>query len=165
MHLRNDCGRFGDAFSRKGVVPGNGISAKRRKKPRRAGRTPSVKPCGFATSLSEGGSGEIGSFALEPEALPPGKAPSLRGLSPQATGGVCSQTQKSPGGRPCSHAPGERVRNFLLFDLDADGNTNVALLIVALDHNAYIRPVAVLLHAGIMIFVNIIRNPIQHIAQ
>ena len=53
MHLRNDCGRFGDAFSRKGVVPGNGISAKRRKKT--AGRTPSVKPCGSATSLSEGG--------------------------------------------------------------------------------------------------------------
>ena len=60
------------------------------KKPRGAGQTPSVKPCGFATSLSEGGSGENGSFAPEPEALPPGKAPSLRGLSPQATGGVCS---------------------------------------------------------------------------
>ena len=27
------------------------------------------------------------------------KAPSLRGLSPQATGGVCPQTQKSPGER------------------------------------------------------------------
>ena len=55
-----------------------------------AGRTPSVKPCGFATSLSEGGSGETGSFAPEPEALPTRKAPSLRGLSPQVTGGVCS---------------------------------------------------------------------------
>ena len=63
-----------------------------------AGRTPSVKPCGFATSLSEGGSGETGSFAREPEALPPGKAPSLRGLSPQATGGVCPKHNKSPGG-------------------------------------------------------------------
>ena len=50
--LRNDCGRFGDAFSRKEVVPGNDISAKRRKKT--AGQTPSVKPYGFATSLSEG---------------------------------------------------------------------------------------------------------------
>ena len=63
-----------------------------------AGRTPSVKPCGVATSLSEGGSGETGSFAPEPEALPPGKAPSLRGLSPQATGGVCPKHNKSPGG-------------------------------------------------------------------
>ena len=57
------------------------------------------------------------------------------------------------------------MRNFLLFALDADGNTNVALLVVALDHNAYIRPVAVLLYAGIMISVNVFRNPIQHIAQ
>jgi len=62
-----------------------------------AGQTPSVKPCGFATSLSEGGSGETGSFAPEPEALPPGKAPSLRGLSPQATGGVCPKRKKAPG--------------------------------------------------------------------
>ena len=62
-----------------------------------SGRTPSVKPCGFATSLSEGGSGETGSFAPEPEALPPGKAPSLRGLSPQATGGVCPKRKKAPG--------------------------------------------------------------------
>ena len=72
--------------TRHGFCVANGISAKRRKKT--AGRTPSVKPCGFATSLSEEGSGETGSFAPEPEALPPGKAPSLRGLSPQATGGV-----------------------------------------------------------------------------
>lgn len=57
------------------------------------------------------------------------------------------------------------MRNFLLFALDADGNTNVALLVVALNHNAYIRPVAVLLYAGIMISVNVIRNLIQHIAQ
>lgn len=57
------------------------------------------------------------------------------------------------------------MRNFLLFALDADGNTNVALLVVALDHNAYIRPVAVLLYAGIMISVNVMRDLIQHIAQ
>ena len=38
-----------------------------------------------------------GSFAPEPEALPPGKAPSLRGLSPQATGGVCPKRKKAPG--------------------------------------------------------------------
>jgi len=95
LHLRNDCGRFGDAFSRKEVVPENDISAKRRKKT--AGQTPSVKPCGFATSLSEGGSGETGSFAPEPEALPMRKAPSLRGLSPQATGGVCPKRKKAPG--------------------------------------------------------------------
>ena len=55
------------------------------------------------------------------------------------------------------------MRNFLLFALDADGNTNVALLVVALNHNAYIRPVAVLLYAGIIILVII--NLIQHIAQ
>ena len=47
-----------------------------------SGRTPSVKPCGFATSLNEGGSGETDSFAPEPEAFPTRKAPSLRGLSP-----------------------------------------------------------------------------------
>lgn len=79
--------------------------------------------------------------------------------------GNCPKRKKAPEGGLAAALRGERVRNFLLFDLDADGNTNVALLIVALDHNAYIRPVAVLLHAGIMIFVNIIRNPIQHIAQ
>ena len=45
------------------------------------------------------------------------------------------------------------MRNFLLFALDADGYTNVALLVVALNHNAYIRPVAVLLYAGIIILV------------
>ena len=55
------------------------------------------------------------------------------------------------------------MRNFLLSALDADGNTNVALLVVALNHNAYIRPVAVLLYAGIIILVII--NLIQHIAQ
>ena len=69
------------------------------KKPRGAGQTPSVKPCGFATSLSEGGSGETGSFAPAPGALPMRKAPSLRGLSPQATGGVCPKHNKSPGER------------------------------------------------------------------
>ena len=57
------------------------------------------------------------------------------------------------------------MRNFLLFALDADGYTNVALLIVALDHNAYIRPVAVLLHAGIVLSINIIRDFIQHSVQ
>ena len=62
-----------------------------------SGRTPSVKPCGFATSLNEGGSVETESFAPEPEAFPTRKAPSLRGLSPQATGGVCPERKKAPG--------------------------------------------------------------------
>ena len=57
------------------------------------------------------------------------------------------------------------MRNFLLFALDADGNTNVALLVVALNHNAYIRPVAVLLYVDFMISVNVIRNLIQHSVQ
>ena len=52
-----------------------------------SGRTPSVKPCGFATSLNEGGSGETESFAPEPEAFPTRKAPSLRGLSPSGDWG------------------------------------------------------------------------------
>ena len=39
------------------------IVPKHNKSPGGAGQTPSVKPCGFATSLSEGGSGETGSFA------------------------------------------------------------------------------------------------------
>ena len=77
-----------------------------------AGRTPSVKPCGFATSLSEGGSGETGSFAPELEALPMRKAPSLRGLSPQATGGVCPQTQKSPAERVLCGAGMQVLRRY-----------------------------------------------------
>ena len=128
-----------------------------------AGQTPSVKPCGFATSLSEGGSGETGSFAPEPETLPMRKAPSLRGLSPQATGGVCPKRKKAPKGGLAATLRGERARNFLLSALDADGNTNVALLVVALDHNAYIRPVAVLLHTGINIGVDIFRDSSHYI--
>ena len=83
-----------------------------------AGRTPSVKPCGFATSLSEGGSGETGSFAPEPGALPMRKAPSLRGLSPQATGGVCPKHNKSPeglsGGRKALRG-GRKTENKQIF--------------------------------------------------
>ena len=71
-----------------------------------AGQTPSVKPCGFATSLSEGGNPLRHRCAMPPPPKGGGslhltgrrKAPSSRGLSPQATGGVCSQTQKSPEG-------------------------------------------------------------------
>ena len=77
-----------------------------------AGRTPSVKPCGFATSLSEGGSGETGSFAPEPGALPMRKAPSLRGLSPQATGGVCPKRKKAPEGGLAATLRGKKVRSF-----------------------------------------------------
>ena len=47
---------------------------------------------------------------------------------------------------------------LLVVVLNADGNTNVALLVVTLDHNAYIRPVAVLLHTGINIGVDIFRD-------
>lgn len=57
------------------------------------------------------------------------------------------------------------MRNFLLFALDADGNTNVALLVVALDHNAYIRPVAVLVHRDTIIRVNMLRDFLQHSVQ
>ena len=74
--------------------------------------------------------------------------------------------QKSPGRRPCSHAPGGKGEEFLLVGfINTDGKTNIALLIVALDHNTYIRPVAVLLHAGIVLSINIIRDFIQHSVQ
>ena len=82
------------------------------KKPRRAGRTPSVKACGFATSLSEGGSGETGSFAPEPEALPMLKGSLFEGAVAAGDWGSLPPNAKSPGGRPCSHAPGERVMDF-----------------------------------------------------
>ena len=65
--------------------------------------------------------------------------------------------------QPRSGGKGEK---FLLIDvLDADGNTNVALLVVALDHNAYIRPVAVLVHRDIMIRVNMLRDLLQYRVQ
>ena len=71
-----------------------------------AGRTPSVKPCGFATSLSEGGNPLRHRCAMPPPPKGGGllhltgrrKAPSLRGLSPQATGGVCPKRKKKPEG-------------------------------------------------------------------
>ena len=77
-----------------------------------SGRTPSVKPCGFATSLSEGGSGETGSFAPEPEALPMLKGSLFEGAVAAGDWGSLPPNAKSPGGRPCSHAPGERVMDF-----------------------------------------------------
>lgn len=51
---------------------------------------------------------------------------------------IVPKHKKAPKGGLAATLRGERVRNFLLFALDADGNTNVALLVVALDHNAYI---------------------------
>ena len=88
-----------------------------------AGRTPSVKPCGFATSLSEGGNPLRHRCAMPPPPKGGGllhltggqKAPSLRGLSPQATGGVCPEHNKSPGGRPCGCAPGRKGEEFFYF--------------------------------------------------
>ena len=44
-----------------------------------SGRTPSVKPCGFATSLNEGGSVETESFAPEPEAFSDAKGSLFEG--------------------------------------------------------------------------------------
>ena len=52
--------------------------------------TPSVKPCGFASSLGEGASGATGYFALQLETLPLCQRPHLRGgcHGVAVTGGV-----------------------------------------------------------------------------
>ena len=55
--------------------------------------TPSVKPCGFASSLGEGASGETGYFAFKPECLPLCQRPHLRGRLPPA-GGRCRAATK-----------------------------------------------------------------------
>ena len=78
------------------------------------------------------------------------KAPSLRGLSPQATGGVCPQTQKSPGGRPCSHAPGRKGDGFLLIGIiDLECHRDIAVSSIRPDDDAKIRPAAIALHVNI----------------
>ena len=96
-----------------------------------AGQTPSVKPCGFATFLSEGGNPLRHRCAMPPPPKGGGllhltgrrKAPSLRddfprpgenvaqrqkgeSGTPQATGGVCPKRKKAPEGG-CS--PGKDV--------------------------------------------------------
>ncbi len=86
-----------------------------------AGRTPSVKPCGFATSLWEGGNPLRHRCAMPPPPKGGGllhltgrrKAPSLRGLSPQATGGVCPE-RKKPRRAALRPRSGERVMDFYL---------------------------------------------------
>ena len=102
-----------------------------------AGRTPSVKPCGFATSLSEGGNPLRHRCAMPPPPKGGGvlhltgrrKAPFLRddfprpgenvaqrqkgeSGTPQATGGVCPQTQKSPAERVLCGAGMQVLRRY-----------------------------------------------------
>ena len=59
-------------------------------------RTPSVKPCGFASSLGEGASGATGYFALQLETLPLCQRPHLRGgwHGVAVTGGVPERAQR-----------------------------------------------------------------------
>ena len=128
------------------------------KKPRGAGQTPSVKPCGFATSLSEGGNPLRHRCAMPPPPKGGGllhltgrrKAPSLRGLSPQATGGVCPERKKAPEGGLAAALRGERVRNFLLVRvLDLECYCDVAAVAVRPDNNAKLRPAAIALHVNL----------------
>ena len=102
-----------------------------------AGRTPSVKPCGFATFLSEGGNPLRHRCAMPPPPKGGGllhltgrrKAPFLRddfprpgenvaqrqkgeSGTPQATGGVCPQTQKSPAERVLCGAGMQVLRRY-----------------------------------------------------
>ena len=60
------------------------------------GITPSVKPCGFASSLGEGASGETGYFAFKPECLPPCQRPHLRGGWLRPTGADWGSFSRHP---------------------------------------------------------------------
>ena len=123
-----------------------------------AGQTPSVKPCGFATSLSEGGNPLRHRCAMPPPPKGGGllhltgrrKAPSLRGLSPQATGGVCPKRKKAPEGGPAAALRGKKVRSFLLVGVpDLECHCNVAVSAVRPDNNAKLCPAAIALHVNI----------------
>ena len=60
------------------------------------GITPSVKPCGFASSLGEGASGETGDFAIQPATLPPCQRPHLRGGWLRPTGADWGSFSRHP---------------------------------------------------------------------
>ena len=49
--------------------------------------------------------------------------------------------------------------------LDTDRQADVALLAVGQDHNAYLRPSALLVHVGIDIRIDVLRDRIQQAAQ
>ena len=65
--------------------------------------------------------------------------------------------------QPRSGGKGDRF--LLVVVLNADGDANVALLVVALDHHAYIRPDAILTHVAVDIRFNIPRDISQNRAQ
>ena len=46
--------------------------------------------------------------------------------------------------------------------LNADSDTDIAPLVIAADHNTYIGPDAILVHAGIDLRIDILRNLSQH---
>ena len=65
--------------------------------------------------------------------------------------------------QPRSGGKGDRF--LLVVVLNTDGDANVALLVVALDHHAYIRPDAILTHVAVDIRFNIPRDISQNRAQ
>ena len=65
--------------------------------------------------------------------------------------------------QPRSGGKGDRF--LLVVVLNADGDANVVLLVIALDHHAYIRPDAILTHVAADIRFNIQRDISQNRAQ
>lgn len=65
--------------------------------------------------------------------------------------------------QPRSGGKGEEF--LLVVVLNADGDANVALLVITLDHHAYIRPDAILTHVAADIRFNILRDISQNRAQ
>lgn len=79
----------------------------------------------------------------------------------------CQPAQKSPGGQLCSHTPGRKDEKLLFTHstvvvLNADSDTDIAPLVIAADHNTYIGPDAILVHAGIDPRIDMFRNLSQH---
>ena len=91
---------------------------------------------------------------------------------------LLSQRKKGPGLSPanrhkkprrqlCSHTPGRKDEKLLFTHstvvvLNADSDTDIAPLVIAADHNTYIGPDAILVHAGIDPRIDMFRNLSQH---
>lgn len=95
------------------------------------------------------------------------------------TGKLLSQRKKGPEPLPCQQAQKKPRRaalqphsggkdEELLFThstvvvLNADSDTDIAPLVIAADHNTYIGPDAILVHAGINPRIDMFRNLSQH---
>lgn len=83
-----------------------------------------------------------------------------RSLSP------ANRHKKAPEGSFAATLRGKDNDQWLLVGiLDTDRQADVALLAVGQDHNAYLRPSALLVHVGIDIRIDVLRDRIQQAAQ